>query len=450
MPGHLTDEDIGRYRNRVMPPAESLAANAHLATCEDCYRRFDRDYISEAFRLARAHLASAETATGDHINYDERVGFVDGTLGAQDRAIIESHLEICSRCETDVEDLRLVKSTLGTEIELSPRRPLPTPGMIAALRQQPGLRSGILMAGAAIVAGIAVWVAMQPLASEVDRSRRLIQEQQVAIETMKSEAEELRRQNAEIDDELTRTQGELDALLAGGSNPNLSMETQSFSLNDGNRVVSMDSSGRLSGLAQLSRTDELLVKSVLISRRVKTPPTIAQLTGRSGSVMGASAASDRYPLLNPVRTVVATDRPTLRWRAFEGASNYVVGVYDSNMNEVATSQPLSETEWTMPRPLKRGKIYTWQVRATKGGAEIRLPASDMPDAKFKILEQSRAQTLDGTRRTYGDSHLVMGILYADAGLLDDAQRELEALVRANSQSIVAGRLLASLKAVYSK
>ena len=450
MANHLSDEDIGRYRDRMMAPTESLAANSHLAACEECYRRFDRDYLGEAFRLAQTDLLSAETATEDHISYDERAAFVDGRLSQQDREILESHLEVCPRCETDVEDLRRVKTTLTTERELSPRRPHASSGTIGAFRQHTAFRSGILMAGSALVAGLAVWVALLPLGSEVEQSRQLIKEQKSAIETMRAELESLRQQNDALGSELDRTRGDLDAELASHGKPNLSAGTQVSSINDGARIVTIDSGGKISGLARLSRADEMLVKSVLISGRVRTPRTIAQLMGRRGSQMGVSGASDRYPLLSPVRTVVASNQPTLKWRALEGASNYVVGVYDSTMNEVVISPPLTETEWTVSRPLKRGKIYTWQVRTTQRGSEVRLPAADMPDAKFKVLEQSRARAIDSARQTYGDSHLVLGILYAQAGLLDDADRELDALVRANAQSRLASRLRASLKAVYSK
>jgi hypothetical protein len=44
------------------------------------------------------------------------------------------------------------------------------------------------------------------------------------------------------------------------------------------------------------------------------------------------------------------------------------------------------------------------------------------------------------------SHLTIGLLYAQAGLLDDAERELQALLRANPQSTLAQKLLRSVRA----
>lgn len=44
------------------------------------------------------------------------------------------------------------------------------------------------------------------------------------------------------------------------------------------------------------------------------------------------------------------------------------------------------------------------------------------------------------------SHLTLGVLYAQAGLLDDAERELQLLLRANPQSALAQKLLRGVRA----
>jgi hypothetical protein len=44
------------------------------------------------------------------------------------------------------------------------------------------------------------------------------------------------------------------------------------------------------------------------------------------------------------------------------------------------------------------------------------------------------------------SHLTLGGLYAQAGLLDDAERELQLLLRANPQSALAQKLLRGVRA----
>jgi hypothetical protein len=63
-----------------------------------------------------------------------------------------------------------------------------------------------------------------------------------------------------------------------------------------------------------------------------------------------------------------------------------------------------------------------------------------------ILDQAKANELAEAKNASAGSHLTLGILYAQAGLLDDAERELQALLRANPQSSLAQKLLRSVKA----
>ena len=79
-----------------------------------------------------------------------------------------------------------------------------------------------------------------------------------------------------------------------------------------------------------------------------------------------------------------------------------------------------------------------------------MPSPDVPDTKFKVLEQSRAQALERARQVYGNSHLVLDALYAEARLLDDAERELELMARANPRSRAAHQLLRRIKAIRKK
>jgi hypothetical protein len=62
-----------------------------------------------------------------------------------------------------------------------------------------------------------------------------------------------------------------------------------------------------------------------------------------------------------------------------------------------------------------------------------------------VLEQSKAGELERMRRAYPNSHLVLGTLYAKAGLLAEAEREFRALVAANPQSPIAQKLLRDVR-----
>ena len=97
------------------------------------------------------------------------------------------------------------------------------------------------------------------------------------------------------------------------------------------------------------------------------------------------------------------------------------------------------------RSLKRGRVYSWEVTAIKEGREITSPVAPSPPARFKVLDQARLDELERARRTYAGSHLLLGVLYANIGLVEDAQREFQALAAANPNSEVAKRLALSVK-----
>jgi hypothetical protein len=463
MSDHLSDEELNRYRSRMMAPVDLLAANDHLAVCDMCYARFGGDYVQAAYDLARASLRP----------------------GSEDAV----------RAEQESERAVAIKS------------PGVLAGIVAAIRRQvnPGFIQ--VAAGVIITAGVTGGLAVLTMRNEPDQSGVAIEERRAAMGRMEVELSRLREQNAALERELKSSRDKiaglesrlspgaelvalegklkssrdeiagLESRLSPGANLAAGAATRPasrvvLSLNDGANVVTMDSSGRLAGLKSLSQSHERLVKTVLATGRVKTPRLLARLMWSQGgfpqwqgdyakslkyyqearrrTLMGAGRDADPYPLLSPVGTAVAGERPTFRWRALDGATSYLVGVYDTKMNEVVASQPLQETEWTATRPLRRGEIYTWQVRAVRDGAEIRLPAPDLPNAKFLVIGTSTAQELERARGAYGSSPLVSGILYANAGLLDEAESELEKVVSANPQSRLAEQLLNSLRAAREK
>jgi hypothetical protein len=81
------------------------------------------------------------------------------------------------------------------------------------------------------------------------------------------------------------------------------------------------------------------------------------------------------------------------------------------------------------------------VKAVKDSREFKAPSRGAPQAKFRVLDEARASELAQARRAYPSSHLTLGLLYLQAGLLDEAEREFRALEEANPNSELAQRLL---------
>ena len=155
-------------------------------------------------------------------------------------------------------------------------------------------------------------------------------------------------------------------------------------------------------------------------------------------------------MLEPVGNVLLTDRPAFRWSAMEGATGYVVEVYDDQFKLVASSPQLTIAHGPHRNHLARGNVYSWQVKAIKDGQEITSPRPPAPQAKFRILDQAKANELARAKRAYASSHLTLGLLYAEAGLLKEAEQEFRLLHRANPNSDLARTLLRQVQSLVAR
>src|SRR5262249_53984318 len=156
-------------------------------------------------------------------------------------------------------------------------------------------------------------------------------------------------------------------------------------------------------------------------------------------------AKDSFRLIEPVGKIVMRNAPVFRWSEIDGASYYIVEVYDDQFNLIVTSPQLSTNSWTISQPLARGKTYAWQVKANRDGEEITSPRPPAPQAKFRVLDDATASDLARAEKTYASSHLTMALLYANAGLLQESEQQLRLIVKANPNSEVARKLLTQIQ-----
>ena len=122
-----------------------------------------------------------------------------------------------------------------------------------------------------------------------------------------------------------------------------------------------------------------------------------------------------------------------------------MAVYDSKLRQVGSSGPVTGTEWTIPHSLERGVTYSWQISALKDGKTVVSPKPPLPEARFKILNRPAVETLAKLRESAGSSHLAMGVFYWKHGLIEESEREFQALAKANPKSTAVKELLASIR-----
>lgn len=218
-------------------------------------------------------------------------------------------------------------------------------------------------------------------------------------------------------------------------------------INDGERQLTLDQEGRLSGADDLPPAYQNMLKEALANKRLETSPHLRGLTRPTSSLMGGDQEGSGFFVIEPIGKVLLADTPTFRWSTLKGATAYVVEVYDRKFELVANSPQLTTNTWKAPQPLGRGGVYSWQVKAIKDGQEFNSPRPPAPQAKFRIIDQAKANELTRARRAYSSSHLTLGLLYAEAGLLREAEQELRALQKGNPDSGIARSLLSQIQAL---
>jgi hypothetical protein len=266
------------------------------------------------------------------------------------------------------------------------------------------------------------------------------------IESLRVENERLHKSFGESEAaiaELRQRIASLELATRTGSTAN-EMEI-TVEIKDGRGLVTIDAKGDLRGLDSLPSEYRQMVEKVLKTGQVWLPPVIAQLHSGSETMMSGNTDKPGFSLLSPIGMVVETNRPTFRWKRFSEAIEYEVSVSDVR-GEVIGKETVPGTDWRAAIPLARGQVYNWQVRAiTKDGREVKSPPIGQPDAKFSVLDQHQFDELKRARKAYPDSHLVLGTIYAKAGLVNEAGREFRALLTANPESQISRRILGSLK-----
>jgi len=218
-------------------------------------------------------------------------------------------------------------------------------------------------------------------------------------------------------------------------------------LQDAGGTVRLTAGETLSGLPNLEPAQKTLIVAALRTGHLPTPAVLADLRAPTGSGLQAAA----FTVTGPVATVVASAQPEFTWKMPAGAVACRILVDNlTDPQKSVKSKPIKEEHWKPKKPLLPGQTYRWQVLALdKTGKEIARAPQVMGTARFKVLEKASAAVLERAQTTLGRSHLAMGVLYTQAGMLDDAEREFQALNRTNENSDLARNLLESVRAMRS-
>ena len=419
---HLTPKQIGEYSQSRLSAAELLAASDHLAECGLCRGSLETSTNGDAAFFAVHADTFAEEATA-HLTLDQTADYVDRHLSGEALQMVQDHLGNCEPCALAVADLRDFRNEIAPSLDRE-YGPAATP-VKDGRPQGRSLWKWFLLPVPAFSAAALVLLLFGVIGYLVWRAPE--RQEELAVVPSPS------------------------PIPSPSVQPTVAPPTQVTyvaQLTDGSGVVSLDQEGRLSGADNLPPAYQTLVKKALSSQRVERSSELEGLARPQSSLMGSDSQGNEFSILEPVGSVLITNRPAFRWSKMEGATGYVVEVYDPQFNLVATSPPQTGNAWSTTLP--RGNIYSWQVKAIKDGQEITSPRPPAPQAKFRVLDQAKANEIANAKRAYGTSHLTLGLLYADAGLLREAEQEFRLLRRANPNSEVARNLLRQVQALRAR
>jgi len=412
---HLSTEEIRNYLARRVTRGELDRVSDHVYVCETCHqvllaelqKRFPIEFdLDELAGLQAWHLEGEELAS-----------YIKGRMDDLDFECASLHLQECGLCMEKVSAaseymLKHPRLKRRANRKQSPawNRHVPSARSISLPRLQ--------LAGTAVVLvalAFTIWALLQP----------------------KSESPQLAGvppPETFSPDPLSQQPTPLQPGPDAGSNAGQKVD----------RPLSKQIAATANSEKQEAARQEHEADRALIARNLVMPSAIEMLDRTPAvAVRGTQAATQSFTIVRPFTTLINNERPTFCWTALSGATSYTVSVYDADLHLVRTSHPLTETQWRMSERLEAGTKYTWIVTALKGGQEITAPALPAR-AEFKILGKAELSKLNrSVNRTA--SHAARGVLYAKAGLLDEAEREFLVMVAANPQSPIAKSLLGEVQ-----
>jgi len=421
---HLTEKQVEDYSLRRLPAAEVLGVGDHLAECEACRLRIEGVLNRDAaFVTLHADVFSDDDAAPAHLTAQKSAAYVDETLSGEALQLVSDHLHTCEQCAAAVNDLRVFRDQMAPALahRYGPTRVPETSWrekLASLLKVGPVPAFATAALGVLLLVGIGWFIWRSP-----NRNG-----QQVVVVTPTPVP-----QPSATPEHSSQTP------------PAPAPAPVVVQLNDGGGVLTLDQDGKLAGADALPAAYQSLVKKALTTQRIERSSELQGLTRPSSSLMGSDGSGKEFSVLEPVGSVLLSNRPAFRWSKMEGATAYVVEVYDQQFKLVTSSQQLTTTSWSTT--MERGKTYSWQVKALKDDQEITSPRPPSPQAKFRILDQAKANDIAQAKRAYASSHLTLGLLYADAGLLKEAEQEFRLLQRANATSPLPRSLLRQVQSL---
>src|SRR6266498_301967 len=446
MTEHLSTEIVERFHQQALAAGDRTVIYNHLLKCEACRRQVVDPGIEALALEALSENLVSESDHQNHPDFETIERYVDQRLNKVDQHEIDKHLDVCPECSSEVTDLRESLATMSPASVRQHEKGVSFRDRIRSFIRLPAFPSPLRLSALvalllfAVIAAVVVWRLKSGGFVQVPAGGR----------DLNAGSNPTPSQSP-----LNIQPGSTPLPTPGPSRHNRFEPTpwkrhaeptqEMVVLQDGPNRITLDKSGRLVGLESLPHESQQEVKKVLTAESIKRPNVLDELTSADVSLRAPSENEEPVKIVYPTNTIIADDKPVFEWTPAKTADGYRVEVGDSGFHQVAKSEILPPTSrtWTPSAPLKRGMVYTWVLYTVKNGDESGSVPSP-PQAKFKILDDQTLKQLNELKAN-SQSHLALGVFYAREGMIAEAEREFQMLVRENPRSQVIRKLLRNVQ-----
>lgn len=412
---------ISRQLDQGRMSRQLVEVFAHLAECAVCRQALDE------LRGRKMHVSDTIGWAPAHLEFEQLAGYVANQLEEVEREIAANHLAVCDFCANEVRELSSFQHDLVRAVTV---RPHPKRHWRERLGQgwawvtskevwAPTLAFSALLLLTAVGSW---WWNQQPMKTVVQQKHDPEASSISSAERVGSAAQVL---------------------------PSVTPAADMLALNDNGQTIALGKDGKLVTELELSQVYQETLATALSQQRLVLLPTLKSLTQSSRTLKSSESSTAQFSVVTPVGIVLKNDRPLFRWHPVKGATNYVVAIFDEDFNPIQSSNQnadrLTQTQWRAVQALPCGRVLLWQVTAQVGEQQITAPAAPAPEARFQILLPNQAAEIQRAQRNFPKSHFLLGTLYAQAGLVEDAVREFQALQAENPQSPLVKKFLQQLR-----
>ncbi len=363
-----------------------------------------------------------------HLSQDDLESYANGRLASARLSYCSTHLGACEACRAELEDIR----TLQTELASFPRRDAGRLESGRGGRRRSRAVPVTASVAVVLVAGVGAVLWWRHAGSRgvgTVAAARVAFAAPVATPTATAAGSVPRATSAA----LVAPAMPVASAPRATSTPTAAAGVQTHDTQLADEIAALPSDLRGS------------VSDAIQRGRLQLPPDVRRVHDRTVAFSQPAESNTGFSLSGPFGEATSDARPKFTWQPLAGAIGYTVAIVDQGLRPVQHSPALRATTWRPRRPLVHGRTYLWQVTATlRGGSKVVASSPSPSEATLRIPPRKLTEQFAHFQRSHRDAHLVLGILYAQAGMVTEGTDELGRVPPGDPSSEVARRLLQSL------